>query len=112
PDPGTPPPAEPAPGEPAPPAEPAPEPEPEPAPGTREAIAKRIAAEKELRQNTNPQIQLLALQFQATRCGEEDVLAGNDDPELPLITCRSEEHTSELQSRENLVGRLLHEKKK
>src|SRR5690606_39559968 len=28
------------------------------------------------------------------------------------ITCRSEEHTSELQSRENLVCRLLLEKKK
>src|SRR5690606_40668868 len=31
--------------------------------------------------------------------------------EDPGITCRSEEHTSELQSRENLVCRLLLEKK-
>src|SRR5690606_40158365 len=29
-----------------------------------------------------------------------------------FVTCRSEEHTSELQSRENLVCRLLLEKKK
>src|SRR5690606_40377869 len=31
---------------------------------------------------------------------------------LPARLMRSEEHTSELQSRENLVCRLLHEKKK
>src|SRR5215475_15795702 len=30
----------------------------------------------------------------------------------PALACRSEEHTSELQSRENLVCRLLLEKKK
>src|SRR5690606_41052345 len=34
------------------------------------------------------------------------------DHGLPLGTARSEEHTSELQSRENLVCRLLLEKKK
>src|SRR5690606_40255668 len=33
-------------------------------------------------------------------------------PELSLLLARSEEHTSELQSRENLVCRLLLEKKK
>jgi preprotein translocase subunit SecD len=33
----------------------------------------------------------LALQFQATRCNDEDVLAGNDDPNLPLVTC-SQDH--------------------
>ena len=49
--------------------------------------AQRIADEKELRQSSDQQIQILALQFQATRCGEDDVLAGNDDPNLPLITC-------------------------
>jgi len=31
------------------------------------------------------------LQFQATRCNDEDVLAGNDDPNLPLVTC-SQDH--------------------
>ena len=33
---------------------------------------------------------MLALQFQATRCDEDDVLAGNDDPNLPLVTCSSD----------------------
>ena len=53
--------------------------------------AQRIADEKQLRQSTDPQIQLLALQFQATRCGEDDALAGNDDPNLPLITCSTDD---------------------
>lgn len=56
----------------------------------REDLAQHIADEKQLRQSTDQQIQLLALQFQATRCGDEDVLAGNDDPDLPLITCSSD----------------------
>ena len=91
------PPAQPAP-EPTPtPTQPAPAPGqgPAPAPGTQTPapdpddlpLAQRIADEKELRQSTDQQIQILALQFQATRCGEEDVLAGNDDPNLPLVTC-------------------------
>src|SRR5690606_41488515 len=33
------------------------------------------------------------------------------DGDLVIVSCRSEEHTSELQSRENLVCRLLLEKK-
>src|SRR5690606_41432506 len=46
---------------------------------------------------------------------EERILADlyavwGDAPHLPTAT-RSEEHTSELQSRENIVCRLLHEKK-
>jgi preprotein translocase subunit SecD len=32
-------------------------------------------------------VQFLALQFEATRCYQEDILAGNDDPDLPLVTC-------------------------
>ena len=98
------PPAQPAPA--PPPAPPGPNPppgqEPPPAPGTpapppgapgtsppagEAPRAQRIADEKELRQSSDQQIQILALQFQATRCGEDDVLAGNDDPNLPLITC-------------------------
>jgi preprotein translocase subunit SecD len=55
-------------------------------------LAQRISDEKALRQSTDQQIQVLALQFQATRCGDEDVLAGNDDPNLPLVTC-SKDHT-------------------
>ena len=93
------PPAQPAPEPPAPPS-PAPPPGqgPAPAPGTQAPgtapadvpLSQRIADEKELRQSTDQQIQMLALQFQATRCGEDDVLAGNDDPNLPLVTCSQE----------------------
>ncbi|WP_110783809.1 protein translocase subunit SecD, partial [Mycolicibacterium mucogenicum] len=67
---------------------------PAPAPGPqgpKAELAQRIADEKALRQSTQPQIQLLALQFQATRCDQQDVLAGNDDPNLPLVTC-SKDH--------------------
>lgn len=81
----------PTPGAPAPPPGPA---GPAPAPPATEPqnpedlpLEQRIADEKQLRQSTDQQIQILALQFQATRCDEEDVLAGNDDPNLPLITC-------------------------
>jgi preprotein translocase subunit SecD len=65
-----------------------------PPPGTPEkdrTLAERIADEKQLRQSDDQQIQILALQFQATRCNDEDVLAGNDDPNLPLVTC-SQDH--------------------
>jgi protein-export membrane protein SecD len=68
----------------------APAPPSTPPPPPSEDLAQRIADEKQLRQGTDQQIQLLALQFQATRCGDDDVLAGNDDPELPLITCSSD----------------------
>ncbi|OBA87328.1 protein-export membrane protein SecD [Mycolicibacterium mucogenicum] len=85
PEPGAP--AAPAPGAPAPGA-PAPAPGPQ---GPKAELAQRIADEKALRQSTQPQIQLLALQFQATRCDQQDVLAGNDDPNLPLVTC-SKDH--------------------
>ena len=53
----------------------------------KQTLAQRIADEKQLRQSADQQIQILALQFQATRCNDEDVLAGNDDPNLPLVTC-------------------------
>lgn len=85
PEPGAP--AAPAPGAPAPGA-PAPAPGPQ---GPKAELAQRIADEKALRQSTQPQIQLLALQFQATRCDQQDVLAGNNDPNLPLVTC-SKDH--------------------
>jgi preprotein translocase subunit SecD len=48
---------------------------------------QHIADEKALRQSTDQQIQVLALQYQASRCGDVDELAGHDDPDLPLITC-------------------------
>lgn len=88
PEPGAP--AAPAPGAPGAPAPGAPAPAPG-AHGPKAELAQRIADEKALRQSTQPQIQLLALQFQATRCDQQDVLAGNDDPNLPLVTC-SKDH--------------------
>ncbi|MGZ8803168.1 MAG: protein translocase subunit SecD, partial [Mycobacterium sp.] len=86
---------------------PSPSPEPSPAPGTSTPpapgtapetpqgdrnvpLATRIQDEKRLRQSTEQAIQILAMQFQATRCGEDDVLAGNDDPNLPLVTCSTD----------------------
>ncbi len=66
-------------------------PPPGPAPKPQEKdLAQRITDEKALRQSTEQQIQILALQFQATRCNEDDVLAGNDDPNLPLVTCSTD----------------------
>jgi preprotein translocase subunit SecD len=83
--PPTPAPPPPTPGAPAPPPG-------TPAPAEKEAtLAERIADEKQLRQSDDQRIQILALQFQATRCNDEDVLAGNDDPNLPLVTC-SQDH--------------------
>ncbi len=70
---------------------PAPAPGPPAAPNAKASLAQRISDEKALRQSADQQIQLLALQFEATRCNDEDVLAGNDDPNLPLVTC-SQDH--------------------
>jgi preprotein translocase subunit SecD len=58
-----------------------------PAQAPQPADSRRIAEEKALRQSTQPQIQLLSLQFRATRCGRPDALADHDDPALPLVTC-------------------------
>src|SRR5207302_3925784 len=49
---------------------------------------------------------------QKTRCGSRSLLPGACSRGGPRHPRRSEEHTSELQSRENLVCRLLLEKKK
>ena len=56
-------------------------------PDPRKDLAERIAKEREWRQSTNKGVQFLALQYEATRCNQEDILAGNDDPDLPLVTC-------------------------
>jgi preprotein translocase subunit SecD len=102
--PSSPTPAPPTPGQPAPPkSPPAPVPAPpeQPAPPVippvqpgppdpRKDLAQRIAKEREWRQSTNKGVQFLALQYQATRCFQEDILAGNDDPDLPLVTCDKE----------------------
>ncbi len=63
------------------------------APNPRADLAQRIAQEKQIRQSTDQSVQVIALQYQATRCGDEDVLAGNDDPTLPLITCSTDGET-------------------
>ena len=67
----------------------------EPAPGLEPSdpgkdLAERIADEKKWRQSTRQGIQYLALQFQATQCNKDDILAGNDDPTLPLVTCSTD----------------------
>ncbi len=73
------------------PASPAPPPEQPPAPpDPRKDLAERIADEKKWRQSTRQGIQYLALQFQATQCNKNDILAGNDDPALPLVTCSTD----------------------
>jgi preprotein translocase subunit SecD len=78
------PPPSPAPAPPAPPALAPIQPGP---PDPRKDLAERISKEKEWRQSTNKGVQFLALQYEATRCFQEDILAGNDDPDLPLVTC-------------------------
>ncbi len=87
---------------------PTPAPEESPAPGGQDDpkadLAQRIADEKQLRQSTDQSIQLLALQFQATRCNEEDVLAGNDDPNLPLVTCSVDHNTVYLLDKSIMSG--------
>jgi protein-export membrane protein SecD len=61
-----------------------------PPPGTD---AKLIADEKTLRQSIDQQIQMLALQFQTTRCDQVDHLIDHDDPKLPLVTCSQDGKT-------------------
>jgi preprotein translocase subunit SecD len=101
------PPPTPAPG-PTPVPGPAPGPSPAPAPpGGKADLAQRIAEEKALRQSTDQSIQVLALQFQATRCNEEDVLAGNDDPNLPLVTCSQDHKTVYLLSKSIISGEQI-----
>ena len=97
--PGPVPPAAPAPGGP-PPGTPAP-------PDPRKDLAQRIAFEKQLRQSTNQNIQILALQYQAGRCNDEDVLAGNDDPNLPLVTCSTDHQTVYLLDKSIISGEQI-----
>jgi len=65
-------------------------------PDPRKDLAERIAEEKKWRQSTSQGIQFLALQFEATRCDQNDILAGNDDPNLPLVTCSTDHKTAYL----------------
>jgi preprotein translocase subunit SecD len=89
---------------PTPPPGPAPSPAPGPAPpadqpapaDSRKDLAERIAQEKKWRQNTSQYIEMVALQFEATRCDKDDILAGNDDPTLPLVSCSTDHKTAYL----------------
>jgi preprotein translocase subunit SecD len=90
------PPPPPGPGQQPPPAGPAPEPvQPGPA-DQRKELAERIAIEKTLRQSTDRGIQFRILLYESTHCGEDDILAGNDDPTLPLVTCSTDHKTAYL----------------
>ncbi len=59
-------------------------------PDPRKDLADRIAEEKEWRQNTKQGVQYVVLRYQSTQCNKQDILAGNDDPTLPLITCSTD----------------------
>jgi len=59
---------------------------PAPVPGSAsDKVAAEINAAKATRQSTDPAVQQQALA--ALDCSKPDVLAGNDDPNLPLVTC-------------------------
>jgi preprotein translocase subunit SecD len=83
-------PPSPAPPSPAPAGPAAPPAEAPASPDPRKDLADRISDEKKWRQSARQGIQYLALQFQATRCDKDDILAGNDDPTLPLVTCSTD----------------------
>jgi preprotein translocase subunit SecD len=79
--------------------QPTPNPPPPGAGSIQDQIAQQIKAAKELRQSpalvptsqdptataTAQQVEQLAMA--ATKCGSNDPLVGNDDPNLPLVTC-------------------------
>ncbi len=79
-------------------------PSPAPTPPTGQSVAERIAIERQLRQSTNKRIQYIALELQASRCDEDDVLAGNDDPSLPLITCSTDHKSAYLLAPSTISG--------
>jgi preprotein translocase subunit SecD len=59
-------------------------------PDPRKDLADRIKVMKDFRQSPNPYIQMVAQQWEAAHCDKEDILAGNDDPALPLVTCSTD----------------------
>ncbi|MCV7058335.1 protein translocase subunit SecD [Mycolicibacterium gilvum] len=68
------------------------------------SLADQIKQEKLRRQSSDQMIQILAMQLQASQCGQEDVLAGNDDPNLPLITCSQDGTTVYLLDKSIIAG--------
>jgi preprotein translocase subunit SecD len=89
------PPPTPTPAPPAPTAAPAVPPAKSGPPDPRMTLKDRIDQEKKWRQTeyltSNQIIQYYLMQRMAAQCDKEDVLAGNDDPTLPLLTC-DEQH--------------------
>lgn len=59
-------------------------------PNPGDPLAARIQFQKTLRQSTEPAVQQMAVQYLATQCGHDDVFAGSDDPDLPLVTCSAD----------------------
>ncbi|CAN5705399.1 hypothetical protein BH10ACT9_BH10ACT9_43440 [soil metagenome] len=102
--PGSPAPGAPAAGAPGAPAAPPGTPTP---PDPRKDLAERIAFEKQLRQSDNQSVQILAIQYQAGKCNDEDALAGNDDPNLPLVTCSTDHQTVYLLDKSILSGEQI-----
>ncbi len=80
-----------------PPAEPGP-------PDQRKELAERIAAEKKLRQSNSRGLQFVALRYMSAHCDEDDVLAGNDDPNLPLVTCSTDHQNAYLLAPSIIAG--------
>jgi preprotein translocase subunit SecD len=78
-----------------------------PPPASGPDSAQRIADEKKLRQSTDQQIQVLAMQFQTTRCDKADDLAGHDDPTLPLVTCSQDGKTVYLLAKSIISGEQI-----
>src|SRR5690606_40543421 len=76
---------------------------------TRDEVAKHRFGDFEVRDDAVTQG---ANRLDVPRRAAEHVLGLAADGQDSLLSPRSEEHTSELQSRENLVCRLLLEKKK
>ena len=73
-------------------------------PDPRKELAERIAIEKKWRQSTDRRLQFLALEYETTRCGEDDILAGNDDPNLPLVTCSTDHRAVYLLAKSIISG--------
>ena len=54
------------------------------------ALAERIAKRKAVAPEHQSGCAVPGAASQASQCNQEDILAGNDDPNLPLVTCDTE----------------------
>lgn len=86
---------------------PAPQPAPPGAPAKADEAKTRaalITLAKTIRQSTNPMMQIQAIMDRAQNCDKDDILAGNDDPKLPLVTCSTDGQTVYLLSPSIMSG--------